>query len=78
MNIVLPDHLQELNRQKIERDRAFILKEKMLNPRPSSGMLLSALGSWMIAKGEGLRTRYSSTRRAGAPAFLPDVTIFKA
>lgn len=78
MNIVLPDHLQELNRQKIERDRAFILKEEMLNPRPSVGVLLGALGAWMIAKGEGLHNRYSSARRAGTPTFLQDATIFKA
>ena len=78
MNIVLPDHLQEINRQKIERDRAFILKEEMLNPRPGFGILLNALGAWMVAKGESLRKRYSSTRRAGASAFLQDATIFKA
>ena len=78
MNIVLPDHLQKLNCQKIERDRAFILKEEMLNPRSGFGTLLSALGAWMVAKGEGLRKRYSSSRRAGTPAFLKDATIFRA
>ena len=78
MNIVIPDHLYELNNRKIERDRAFILKEGMLNPRPGFGVLLNALGAWMIAKGENLRTRYSVTRRAGVPAFLKDATIFKA
>jgi len=78
MNIVLPDHLQEINRQKIERDRAFILKEEMLNARPGFGVLLNALGAWMVAKGESLRKRYSSTHQAGTPAFLKDATIFKA
>ena len=78
MNIVTPDHLYELNNRKIEHDRTSILKEQILNPRPGFGVLLSALGAWMIAKGATLRKRYSVTRRSGAPAFLKDAAIFKA
>jgi hypothetical protein len=78
MNLVIPDHLYELNNRKIERDRTFILREEMLNPRPGFGVLLNALGAWMIAKGESLRKRYSVTRKAVAPSFLKDATIFKA
>lgn len=75
MNFTYPDHLYELNRQKIQRDRAFILKEEMIKPRSNFGVFLSALGNWMIAKGERLRKRHA----INPLAFLQDEAgIFKA
>lgn len=78
MNIIIPDQLYELNRQKIQRDRAFILKEEMLKPRSNFGVMLNALGAWMIARGERLRKRYSISPRTSPLTSLKDVSIFKA
>ena len=36
MNHMYPEDLYELNRQKVQRDQAFILKEEMLKPGPVS------------------------------------------
>ncbi len=73
MNFNSPDHLYELNRQKINRDRAFILKEEMLKPKPAFGSVIERLGGWMIAKGEQLR------RRTVRPILLQDqARLFKA
>jgi hypothetical protein len=74
-----PDHLYELNRQKIQGDRAFILKEKLMKPKSDFGVLLLSLGNWMIVKGQRLRKRYSLSRQMHAPAFLQDKSsIFRA
>jgi hypothetical protein len=79
MNFTHPDHLYELNRQKIQRDRAFIFKEEMLKHKSNFGVLLNALGSWMIAKGEQLRKRHAVSGQINPLAFLQDEAgIFKA
>jgi len=79
MNLTYPDHLYEINRQKIQKDRAFILKEKMITPRFSFGILLNALGNWMVAKGEGLRQKNATGRQINALASLQDEAgIFRA
>jgi len=79
MNFTYPDHLYEINLQKIQRDRAFILKEEMIKPRSNFGVLLNALGNWMIAKGEGLHRRYAVSEEINPLAFLQDESrIFKA
>ena len=79
MNLMYPDHLDELNRQKIERDRIFILKEEMIKPKSEITHLLDALGNWMIAKGEKLHKRYSATTQISKPAFFQDESrIFRA
>lgn len=59
MNETIPDHLYELNLQKIERDQAFILKEEMLKSRSGLAYFLNLLGGWMISSGEKLRKRNS-------------------
>ena len=79
MNFTYPDHLYELNRQKIQRDRAFILKEEMMKPKSNFGVLLNSLGNWMIAKGERLHRRYAVSGQINPLAFLQDEAgIFKA
>ena len=79
MNFTYPDHLYEINLRKIQRDRAFILKEEMIKPKSNFGVLLNALGSWMIAKGEGLRRRYAFSGEINQLALLQDESrIFKA
>jgi hypothetical protein len=79
MNFTYPDHLYEVNRQKLQRDRAFILKEEMLKPRSAFGVLFTALGGWMIAKGESLRKRHAATVRRSAPVLMQDQSsLFKA
>jgi hypothetical protein len=79
MNFTYPDHLYEVNRQKIQRDRAFILKEEMIKPRSSFSVLLNTLGNWMIAKGERLRKRHAISAQINPLAFLQDeAKIFKA
>ena len=79
MNFTYPDHLYEINRQKIQRDRAFILKEEMIKPKSNFGVLLNTIGNWMVAKGERLRKRPSVSVQINALAFLQDESaIFKA
>jgi len=79
MNFTYPDHLYEANLQKIQKDRAFILKEEMLKPRSNFGVLLNTLGNWMIAKGEHLHRRHATSGQINPLAFLQDeAKIFKA
>jgi hypothetical protein len=79
MNFTHPDQLYEVNRQKINKDKAFILKEEMLKPQSAFGVLFTALGGWMIAKGESLRKRHATTMRRNAPVLLQDQSsLFKA
>jgi len=79
MNYIYPDHVVELNRQKIERDSIFILKEEMIEPTSEITHLLDALGNWMIAKGEKLHKRYSATAQTSKLAFLSyESKIFRA
>ncbi len=79
MNFTYPEHLYELNRQKIQRDRAFILKEEMLKPQSNFGVLLNTLGNWMITKGEQLHKRHAASGRINPLALLQDeAKIFKA
>ena len=78
MNFTNPDNLYEMNRQKIQRDRVFILKEEMMKPRSNFGVLLNTLGKWMIAKGEELRKRYAVSGEINPLALLQDESrIFK-
>jgi len=79
MNYIYPDHLVELNSQKIERDRIFILKEEMMKPESEITHLLDALGNWMIAKGGKLHKRYSASAQTSKLAFLSgESKIFRA
>ena len=79
MDYNYPERLVELNRQKIERDRVFILKEEMFKPRSEISHQLDALGNWMIAKGEKLHKRYSAMARIRKLSFLSDESkIFRA
>lgn len=79
MNFTNPDQLYEINRQKIQRDRAFILKEEMLKPRSELGVMLSALGNWMVRKGDQLRRRNSASGQNNTLALLQDESrIFRA
>jgi len=79
MNFTNLNQLYEINRQKIQRDTAFILKEEMIKPKSSFGVLLNTLGNWMIAKGERLRKRHAVSAQINPLAFLQDeAKIFKA
>ena len=79
MNFTHPDQLFEVNHQRIQRDRAFILKEEMIKPKSSFGVLLNTLGNWMITKGERLRKRHGMSAQINPLAFLQDeAKIFKA
>ena len=79
MNFTYPDHLYEVNRLKIQRDRAFILKEEMIKPMSNFGILLNALGGWMVAKGERLLKRRALLEQINALALLREESgIFKA
>jgi hypothetical protein len=78
MNFTYPEHLYEVNRQKIQRDRAFILKEEMMKPVSTFIVLLNTLGSWMIAKGEQLHKQHAVSGQINPLAFLQDEAgIFK-
>ena len=78
MNFTYPEHLYEVNRQKIQRDRVFILKEEMMKPVSNFSVLLNSLGNWMIAKGERLRKRHAVSGQISPLAFLQDeASIFK-
>ena len=79
MNFTYPDHLFEVNRQRIQRDKAFILKEELVKPKSGFGVLLNTLGNWMIAKGEQLRKQHTVSGQINPLAFLQDEAgIFKA
>ncbi|MEP7136483.1 MAG: hypothetical protein ABI904_16260 [Chloroflexota bacterium] len=79
MNFTYPEHLYEVNRQRIQKDKAFILKEEMIKPKSNFGFLLNTLGNWMIAKGERLRKRHTVSGHINPLAFLQDEAgIFKA
>ena len=79
MNFTNPDQLYEINRQKIQRDRVFILKEEMITPKTNFGIFLNALGSWMITKGEKLRKRHSVSGQINPLALLQDESrIFRS
>lgn len=79
MDYTYHDRLIELNRQKIQRDQAFILKEEMLKPRSGLTYLLNLLGNWMINTGEKLRRQYSFSPQVRKLDSLQDASrIFKA
>ena len=79
MNFTYPEHLYEINRQKIQKDKDFILKEEMIKPSSSFGVLLNTLGNWMVTKGERLRRRNTASVRINTLALLQDESrIFKA
>jgi len=63
MNHMYPVDIYELNRQKIQRDQALILKEEMLKSRFSFTYFLDLLGNWMTIVGEKLSRRYSFSSR---------------
>lgn len=78
MNNMYPEHLYELNRQKIEQDQAFILKEEMMKSQSGFTYLLNLLGSWMITNGEKLRRHYSVSKKANKLDILPNTSkIFR-
>ncbi len=78
MDFRYTEQLEAFNTRKIERDRVFILREKMLSPGLSS--VLDGLGSWMVAKGRKLHERYSSaSSQTKSIARLQDTSkIFRA
>lgn len=79
MNHMYPEDLYELNRQKIQRDQVFILKEEMLKSRSNFTYFLNLLGNWMIIVGEKLSRRYSFSAQTRKLDILHDSTrIFKA
>ena len=79
MNHLYPEDLYKLNRQKIQRDQAFILKEEMLKSRSNFTYFLNLLGNWMMIVGEKLSRRYSFSAQARKLDILPNSTrIFKA
>lgn len=79
MNSLHPDYQLQLSQQKMEKDRAFIIKEKMFKTDLDIGAMLNRLGTWMVAKGERLRRQYANTRQNTALTFMQDQTsVFKA
>ena len=73
------DHLEDINRQKIERDRAFILKEEMLKSKAGLTSFLNGLGNWMINTGENLRKKNAAAAHVRTLDSFQDVSrIFKA
>lgn len=79
MDHMYPDRLEDLNRQKIEKDRGFILKEEMLKSRSGLTSFLSGLGSWMISTGENLRKKNAASAQVRKLDSLQDSSrIFKA
>ena len=77
MDFQYAEMLEALNKRKIERDRVFILREKILSPGLSS--ILDALGSWMVAKGRTLHERYAASSATRSIARLQDTSkIFRA
>ncbi|MCI0549808.1 MAG: hypothetical protein L0287_02505 [Anaerolineae bacterium] len=79
MDYMYPDHLEQINRQKIERDQAFILKEEMLKSRSGLTYFLNLLGGWMISSGEKLKKRNSFSTQVRKLDSLQDASrIFKS
>jgi len=79
MNHMYPEDIYELNRQKIQRDQALILKEEMLKSRFSFTYFLDLLGNWMTIVGEKLSRRYFFSAQTRKLDILHDSTrIFKA
>ena len=79
MNIAHSDFLYKLNNQKIEKDRAFIVKEETLKPVRGFGAVLNQLGNWMVAKGEQLRRRNTASKNNATLVVLQDnAGIFRA
>ena len=79
MDNLYSDRLEDLNRQKIERDRAFVLKEEMLKSRSGLSSFLNQLGGWMISKGETLRKKNAASAHVRTLDSLQDASrIFKA
>jgi len=75
MNYNYPNRLEEINRQKIQQDMAFILKEGMLKPKSA---FFDAIGSWMVASGERLRRRYAASAQMTLGFLQDNSRIFKA
>lgn len=75
MNFIFPDHLETQNRRKIDRDRLFILRERMIAPASGFSSLLNGLGVWMIAKGRELHERHARSGQAHSSDLLQDVSI---
>ena len=74
-----PDDLYKLICQKIEHDKAFILKEEMMKHESDFNYFLNALGTWMVAKGEKLRKRYSLSVKTNSLGSLQESSrVFKA
>jgi len=77
MNTIHPDFQLELACKKIEKDRAFIVKEKMLKMGLSP--VFNTLGTWMVSKGEYLRKQYAASKQTTTLAFIQDQAgVFKA
>ncbi|HET9909474.1 MAG TPA: hypothetical protein VFQ23_22700 [Anaerolineales bacterium] len=79
MDNMFPDRLEDLNRQKIDKDRAFILKEEMLKSRSGLNTFLNGLGSWMVSTGEDLRKKNAASAQVRKLDSLQEASrIFKA
>ena len=79
MDPMYSDHLEGLNRKKIERDLAFILKEEMLKSRSGLNSFLTGLGSWMVNTGESLRKKNGASAEVRKLDSLQDASrIFRA
>jgi hypothetical protein len=61
-----------LNRQKIERDRLYILKEERIKSESQVTQVLHGLGSWMVTQGMKLRRNYASLEPAQTSFFIHD------
>ena len=73
------ERLEDLNRQKLERDRAFILKEEMLKSRSGLTSFLNGLGGWMVSTGENLRKKNAASAQVRKLDSLQDASrIFRA
>jgi len=75
MNFLFPEHLVVQNQRKVERDRLFILRERMVAPGSGFSSLLNGLGVWMIAKGRELHERHSLGGQTRPSDLLQDVSI---
>lgn len=72
MNFLYPEQLGELNRNKIERDRLYILKEERLRSESQATQLMDGLGQWMVDQGMKLQRRYASLETARKSFFIHD------
>jgi len=66
MNNLFPEKLSELNRRKIHDDVAAIRLEEEATQGQSKWVdkSLSALGNWMVVRGEKLRKRRAESMRS--------------